>query len=45
MAPDVREAFAKIYAKGRGVTVEEGRTLVEKMVAEKRYLEDVWASS
>ncbi len=44
MAPDVREAFAKILAGGQKVTIEQGRSLVEGMLAEKRYLEDVWAS-
>lgn len=45
MAPDVREAFAKVFAQGRGVPVEQGRTMVEKMVATEKYNEDVWASS
>lgn len=43
MAPDVREAFAKVLARGRAV--EEGRAAVERMVAAKQYNEDVWASS
>lgn len=45
MAPDVREAFAKVFATGRGVPIEKGRAAVERMVAAKQYNEDVWASS
>jgi len=44
MAPDVRAAFAKILAEGKGLPLAEGPGLVEELVAEKRYLEDVWAS-
>jgi sulfite reductase alpha subunit-like flavoprotein len=44
MAPDVRAAFAKILAEGKKLPLAEGPGLVEKLVAEKRYLEDVWAS-
>jgi len=44
MAPDVRAAFAKILAEGKGLPLAQGPGLVEKLAAEKRYLEDVWAS-
>jgi hypothetical protein len=35
----------QVFSQGRGVPIEQGRALVEKMVAEKQYNEDVWASS
>ena len=44
MAPGVRAAFAKILAEGEGLPLTHGPGLVEKLVTEKRYLEDVWAS-
>lgn len=44
MAPDVRAAIAKILAEGKGLPLTHGPCLVEELVTEKRYLEDVWAS-
>lgn len=35
----------QVFAEGKGVPIDQGRALVEKMVAERQYNEDVWASS
>jgi sulfite reductase alpha subunit-like flavoprotein len=42
MAPDVREAFAKILGGSKGA--EEGQRLLQGLIESKRYREDVWAS-
>jgi sulfite reductase alpha subunit-like flavoprotein len=44
MAPDVRKAFAKILAEGKGLPLSEGAALIDELTIQKRYIEDVWAS-
>lgn len=45
MAPDVRDALGRVLAKYKGLPEDKGKALIEEMVKDKRYLEDVWASS
>lgn len=35
----------QVFAQGKGVPIETGHMLVEKLVANHQYNEDVWASS
>lgn len=44
MAPDVREAFAWVLSESKGLGIEQGRAVLDALVADNRYHEDVWAS-
>ena len=44
MAPDVRQAFGRVLAQHHQVPVEQGRKMVEDMIVNHHYHEDVWAS-
>jgi cytochrome P450 / NADPH-cytochrome P450 reductase len=43
MAPDVRRAFAALYAGHNGATVADGEAWIDQMIAAGRYLVDVWS--
>ncbi len=45
MAPDVRKTFATIYQEQTGKTAQEAEQWLNMLVAEKRYLVDVWGNS
>src|SRR5262249_35247910 len=45
MAPDVRRAFAAVYADKAGSGEAAGEAWIDRMSAEGRYLVDVWAAS
>ncbi len=44
MAPDVRKKFATIYQEKTGKTAQEAEQWLNTLVAEKRYLVDVWGN-
>lgn len=43
MEPDVRRAFAALYAEERDESMEEGEAFMERLSSEGRYALDVWA--
>jgi cytochrome P450/NADPH-cytochrome P450 reductase len=42
MAPDVRKAFAAIYAAKMGTSEQEANQWLDELTAQDRYLVDVW---
>jgi cytochrome P450 / NADPH-cytochrome P450 reductase len=44
MAPDVRQAFIEVFREHTGAT-EDGRAWLTDLVANHRYLEDIWGST
>ena len=44
MAPAVQKTLTEILAKESNIPLEEAQARIEKLKAEGRYLEDVWAS-
>ncbi len=44
MAPDVRKTFAVIYQEKTGKSAEEAEQWLNELMAEKRYLVDVWGN-
>jgi cytochrome P450/NADPH-cytochrome P450 reductase len=42
MAPDVRKAFAEIYATKMGTSEQEANQWLDELTAQGRYLVDVW---
>lgn len=44
MAPDVRKTFAAIYQEKTGQTAQEAEQWLEALVANNRYLVDVWGN-
>ncbi len=45
MEPDVRRALSTIYSEEKDVGVEAGNAWLEQMIAEDRYVLDVWVSN
>ena len=45
MAPDVKQAFVDLFCKRTGASVADGKAWLAGLVANHRYLEDIWASS
>jgi cytochrome P450 / NADPH-cytochrome P450 reductase len=45
MAPDVRRTFAAIASEKLGLSATEAEQWVNNLVAQNRYLVDVWASN
>jgi cytochrome P450/NADPH-cytochrome P450 reductase len=45
MAPDVRRAFAMLYVERTGAVPRAAEDWLETMVAQDRYLVDVWAAA
>jgi len=44
MAPDVRKTFATIYQEKTAATAQEAEQWLNTLIAEKRYLVDVWGN-
>jgi sulfite reductase alpha subunit-like flavoprotein len=44
MAPDVRQAFIEVFQQHIGTTAADGNAWLTGLVANHRYLEDIWAS-
>jgi cytochrome P450 / NADPH-cytochrome P450 reductase len=44
MAPDVRQAFVEVFQQHTGTTAADGNAWLTGLVANHRYLEDIWAS-
>ena len=45
MAPDVRKAFVGVFQKQTGASESDGQAWLTGLVANQRYLEDIWASA
>jgi cytochrome P450/NADPH-cytochrome P450 reductase len=45
MAPEVRQAFIDLFMKCTGAAAPDGNAWLAGLVAGRRYLEDIWASS
>ena len=45
MEPDVRRTLALIYSEEKDVGAEAGQAWMDKMIADNRYVLDVWVSS
>ncbi|MEM8650668.1 MAG: cytochrome P450 [Pseudomonadota bacterium] len=45
MEPDVRHALTTIYSEEKDVGVEAGNAWLEQMIADERYVLDVWVSN
>jgi cytochrome P450 / NADPH-cytochrome P450 reductase len=45
MAPDVKQAFVDLFCKRTGASAADGKAWLAGLVANHRYLEDIWASS
>ena len=45
MAPDVREAFARVFQEHAATTAADAQAWLTGLVASHRYLEDIWASA
>ena len=45
MAPEVRQAFIDLFIKRTGAAAPDGNAWLAGLVAGRRYLEDIWASS
>ncbi len=45
MAPDVKQAFVDLFCKRTGASPADGKAWLAGLVANHRYLEDIWASS
>jgi cytochrome P450/NADPH-cytochrome P450 reductase len=45
MAPDVRKAFASVFQKHTGASAADAQAWLTGLVANRRYLEDIWASA
>ena len=45
MAPDVRQAFVAVFQQHTGTTAADGQAWLTGLVANHRYLEDIWASA
>jgi cytochrome P450/NADPH-cytochrome P450 reductase len=44
MAPDVRQAFVEVFQQHTGTPATDGNAWLTGLVANHRYLEDIWAS-
>jgi cytochrome P450/NADPH-cytochrome P450 reductase len=44
MAPDVRQAFVDVFQQRTGTTAADGEAWLAGLLANHRYLEDIWAS-
>jgi cytochrome P450/NADPH-cytochrome P450 reductase len=45
MAPEVKQAFVDLFCKHTGASAADGKAWLAGLVASRRYLEDIWASS
>jgi cytochrome P450/NADPH-cytochrome P450 reductase len=45
MAPDVRRTFAAVYSEKSGASEASAERWLDEMMAQNRYLVDVWASN
>ena len=45
MAPDVRRTFAAIYSENTGANNAEAEQWLNNLIAQNRYLVDVWAAN
>jgi cytochrome P450/NADPH-cytochrome P450 reductase len=45
MAPDVRKAFVGVFQERTGASEADGQAWLTGLVANQRYLEDIWAST
>jgi cytochrome P450 / NADPH-cytochrome P450 reductase len=45
MAPDVRKAFAGMFQQRTGASAADAHAWLTGLVANHRYLEDIWASA
>ena len=45
MAPDVRQAFADLFQERSGASAADAQAWLTGLVANHRYLEDIWAST
>ncbi|HZS00814.1 MAG TPA: cytochrome P450 [Chloroflexota bacterium] len=45
MAPDIRQAFAGVFQQQTGTSAADAQAWLTGLVANQRYLEDIWASA
>jgi cytochrome P450 / NADPH-cytochrome P450 reductase len=45
MAPDVKQAFVDLFCQRTGASAADGKAWLTGLVANHRYMEDIWASS
>jgi cytochrome P450/NADPH-cytochrome P450 reductase len=45
MAPEVKQAFVDLFCKHTGASAADGKAWLAGLVTNRRYLEDIWASS
>ena len=45
MAPQLRQAFVDLFRERTGAGVADGQAWLAGLIAGRRYLEDIWASS
>ena len=45
MAPDVKRAFAGVFRERTGASEADAQAWLTGLVANQRYLEDIWASA
>ena len=45
MAPDVQKAFAGVFQQRTGASAADAQAWLTGLVANHRYLEDIWASA